>query len=476
MPNLVESIYEQLGGAGGPYNGLSYGLSEGNQVVEFLPTPELWGHNPAVNDYEPTATNLRTALQSLASRVEHTLDISTLKPLPDGLFLDALRDGIASAAKTKQFVVRVMVGVYYPLTPFVDPTPDIFRFIEGLQAPQHIPVYIGAMQSGWTSWNHSKLVMRDGSEAISGGHNQWSDTYCQFAPVHDCSIRLSGPAVAVAQSFLNLQWQMLSRYSRTAQSTKWYWSRLKVAGRYYDNALPRIQISAAPASGTTQVLALGRLGAKLVPSGNAPNASRNARVAAMRLAQHDIKLSQQMLGSTGSGGVDDEFFEALCARIAAGVTATIIISDDGASNASGVGYSGYGVAQTSALIAKAVGRISGKTGADLAQWLQQHVHVGPVRMWDKQPSDPQGQMWKWRNDSKAIEPANHAKVYIVDDSAYYVGSDNAYPILNNPDGLQEFGFLVHGATETAAFLDSYWNPFWRYSSQFQFTDWSTVAA
>ena len=98
-----------------------------------------------------------------------------------------------------------------------------------------------------------------------------------------------------------------------------------------------------------------------------------------------------------------------------------------------------------------------------------------MRFRDRQPNDPAGQSWKWRNGDKVIEPANHAKVYVIDDEAFYVGSDNAYAITNNEEGLQEFGFLVSGKAETERFLNEYWHRFWRYSEQFQYTDWHGFA-
>lgn len=56
-------------------------------------------------------------------------------------------------------------------------------------------------------------------------------------------------------------------------------------------------------------------------------------------------------------------------------------------------------------------------------------------------------------------PGNHAKIMIVDDESYVVGSDNLYPGF-----LSEFNYLVEGKAAVGELLKSYWEPLWRYSS------------
>jgi phosphatidylserine/phosphatidylglycerophosphate/cardiolipin synthase-like enzyme len=353
--------------------------------------------------------------------------------------------------------------------------PDMLRFLANLVIPEDIPVYVGAMQSGYTSWNHSKLIIVDGERAICGGHNLWTGTYCEYAPVQDISVQLQGPAVAVAQRFLDKQWSVIARYSRTKKLGKWYWSRMQVDGKIYKNALASIRSMQPDPVGKTPVLALARMGAQLVPNSRSANASRTARIIAARLAKREIRLSQQMLGGGAAGHIDEEFFDVLCRHVADGKRLYIIISDKGATNGSGVPYSGYGVKQTAELIGTEVARMTGLAGKELADFLAERVHIGPVRIYDRQPGDPQEESWKWRKPrrikEKITEPANHAKVYIIDDEAFYVGSDNAYAAPYNEQGLQEFGFMISGKEETRRFMDGYWDKFWRYSSQFKYQDW-----
>jgi hypothetical protein len=66
---------------------------------------------------------------------------------------------------------------------------------------------------------------------------------------------------------------------------------------------------------------------------------------------------------------------------------------------------------------------------------------------------------KGMSASKCIPaPGNHAKFYLVDDTACYVGSDNMYP-----HTLIEFGYLVEGNALMQDVLTNYWNQVWNYS-------------
>ncbi|ACU72983.1 phospholipase D/Transphosphatidylase [Catenulispora acidiphila DSM 44928] len=55
-------------------------------------------------------------------------------------------------------------------------------------------------------------------------------------------------------------------------------------------------------------------------------------------------------------------------------------------------------------------------------------------------------------------PGNHAKLMIVDDEAYVVGSDNLYP-----GSLAEFDYLIEGPDAVSELLKVYWEPLWRYA-------------
>ena len=65
-------------------------------------------------------------------------------------------------------------------------------------------------------------------------------------------------------------------------------------------------------------------------------------------------------------------------------------------------------------------------------------------------------------DKVPSAPGNHAKIMIIDDEAYVIGSDNLYPGF-----LSEFDYLVEGVAAVNRMLDDYWTPLWRYSGPFR---------
>ncbi|MBI0329077.1 hypothetical protein [Burkholderia plantarii] len=61
-------------------------------------------------------------------------------------------------------------------------------------------------------------------------------------------------------------------------------------------------------------------------------------------------------------------------------------------------------------------------------------------------------------DKVASAPGNHAKIMIVDDEIYVVGSDNLYP-----GSLSEFNYLIEGEAAVREMLESYWGKLWQYA-------------
>jgi hypothetical protein len=135
----IEQIYKELGGKDGAREGITYGLTEGNSLDELLTTPNLWGHDPSITDYIPAAQNLTQAITKLLASATRSIDISVLYRFPDGLFLDALRDGIKAAYKNGyKPLIRILCGCYYPS----QANEDIEKFILALGTPRDIEVYV----------------------------------------------------------------------------------------------------------------------------------------------------------------------------------------------------------------------------------------------------------------------------------------------------------------------------------------------
>ena len=56
------------------------------------------------------------------------------------------------------------------------------------------------------TWNHAKIVVADGAEAMVGGHNLNMDLFRSYPPVHDASVVVHGDAACGAQLFLDRMW------------------------------------------------------------------------------------------------------------------------------------------------------------------------------------------------------------------------------------------------------------------------------
>lgn len=344
---------------------------------------------------------------------------------------------------------------------------------ESFSSLSNMSIYLGAMRTNEQSWNHSKLIIVDGQKVICGGHNLWTEAYCKFAPVHDVSIELEGESVLTAQNFLNLLWTDLASRSRQGNSTDRSWSCMTVEGKIYDNAIATINQKQINRTGTTKILSVGRLGVGLGSSAKEGNASRDARIKAAMLAQESIKLSQQKLDNNillNPYMWDDEYLQALAEAVARNVTLYIVISDLGTDG----GYNGIGVKGTADKLYNVIGNVTGFSGEKLIETCKAKVKIAPLRFYPlKKCPDSNPDCWKWYKNGKKVSPANHAKIYIIDDKLFYVGSDNAYPIYNanQSPGLQEFGFIISNESENKLWspISSYWDSLWAYSSVYEYT-------
>merc|ERR1712161_182138 len=76
------------------------------------------------------------------------------------------------------------------------------------------------------------------------------------------------------------------------------------------------------------------------------------------------------------------------------------------------------------------------------------VSIGHVRLTANEPT-------YMRANGKGGQIGNHAKIVMVDDEAFYIGSDNAYGA-----GLAEFGLIIDDEERTEDFKTNYWDVLW----------------
>lgn len=437
---------------------------------ELLQTPGLWGHDPADNSYwlaadgGPTplpaaSRRLLAAIEEVVAGAESLLDIAALEPFATGDFVAAIRRGLARAAREgRRPTVRLLYGRHgYAREGFVyQQEADFAAFVADLAAElppaSGIALHACLMKSCNTmpkvSWNHAKIVAADGRRAIVGGHNLWHEDYLSFAPVHDVSALVEGRAAGEAHVFLDKLWDWVGERLTNPNGDAIVHAIRSSDGRI-EAALPPppVSLPQLPA-GRIPALALGRLGIGVLSDPQLANAAAAVAAVAFRQARRTIRISQMdfALFFEGVNYWPADVVAALADVLTdpeRAVEVSVVLSEHGAKTTAGGPYSfGTKPSDVVAEIRRAIGDrpVTGR------------MRLAPLRI------SPQGDGWNHARRSLAF--ANHAKVWIVDDQAFHVGSDNLYPHF-----LQEFGYVVESEPLAGDLVRNYWAPLWEHSAR-----------
>jgi hypothetical protein len=388
----------------------------------------------------------------------HAVDIALLQPPMDQRFRAGLRNAVTFLAHSGRAVtMRVIVGDYPPegtdLAAFAN---DLSRDVGAVRG-SHLRLYVGMIRScngepscGALSWNHAKIVAADGARALVGSHNFWSADQLDSQPVADLSMRVEGSAARDAHHFADALWSYVC--SRPPQDPSnqalLFLPRKAIA----PGCLQTIRLPALKkVVGHIRILSVGRLGAGLTP--RFADQSLIARDLFLGAATKTLRFVQQDVAFSFTGTAADRIWpDTALERIVDLITerggdAYIVLSNPGAKGPVG-NYSNDIPLEAVAAKIKAVAVSKGMNDAALVKLLCQHLHLAPLRFG---PDD------SWP-DGKPI--GVHAKLWIVDDRAFYIGSENLYPV-----ELQEFGYVVENAAATATVLHDYWDKVWAWSQR-----------
>ncbi|MEU2871121.1 phospholipase D-like domain-containing protein [Streptomyces olivoreticuli] len=472
-PGLEGDVWERTSG-----NKLD--ASAADPADWLLQTPGCWGDDKCAE--RPGTKRLLAKMTENISKAKRTVDISTLAPFPNGAFQDAIVAGLKSAAESgNKLKVRILVGAapVYHLNVVPSKYRDELNSKLG-KAAGDVTLNVASMTTSKTafSWNHSKLLVVDGQSAITGGINGWKDDYVDTShPVSDVDLALTGPAAGSAGRYLDQLWSWTCQNKSNVASV-WF------ASSNGADCMPTLQKDAnpkaVPATGNVPVIAVGGLGVGIkdkdasssfrpdLPSASDTkcvvglhdntNADRdydtaNPEESALRAlvgsAKKHVEISQQDLNATCPPlpRYDVRLYDAIAAKMAAGVKVRIVVSDP--ANRGAVGSGGYSqiksLSEISDLLRNRLALITGgQQGAKAA--MCSNLQLATARSSDSA---------KWA-DGKPY--AQHHKLVSVDDSAFYIGSKNLYP-----SWLQDFGYIVE-SPEAAKQLDAeLLAPQWRYS-------------
>lgn len=412
---------------------------------------------------------LMLLVRDLVAGARYSVDIAALQPVPNTRFLAALRAGLSDlAASGRPVTIRVIVGQYPPEG--VDAAALLSSLTSGLTPDGRLSVSVAAMRACTAdepcrsfSWPHAKFIAVDGSEALVGGHNLWSEDYLVDKPVHDLSMRLQGPAAASASRFADRLWEFVcSNLDKkpAVQLASFAGAASGMSGTCPATLHP--PPSATASGGGMPVLAIGRLGAGITE--DFANQSELARDLAFGAARHTIRMSQQDIGFI-LGRSDALFPESTLDRLLEFMEQRhghvyVVLSNRGASGNTGLSYANdvsfaafarhlRDRVQKQVDARDPTARYEVRQGPDpINALLCTHLHLAPLRF-GPDASWPHGE---------AI--GNHAKLWMVDDRLFYIGSDNVYPV-----NLQEFGYIVDDRRAAREVLDTYWNPLWQWSQR-----------
>lgn len=447
-----------LDGLGAPADGGLPGLLSRTSFDRFalLQTPGLWGHDPTDSasrtSLPPASVRLLGAIEEVIASAGRIVDIATLEPFPSGDFMAAIRRGLARCGD-RPVTVRILLG-RHRFTPHAEADfADFLRHLTvGLPSDSRLQIHACRMETSnhptSPSWNHAKIVAVDGREAIVGGHNLWHADYLGAAPVHDVSGRITGRAASEAHRFLDHLWDWVAGQLDTPSATGSV-SVLRAIGGSVAAAVPPQRVTLEPvAAGAIPALAVGRLGAGVLADPRLANVGAALAAVAFRRARSRIRISQMDFGFHWDGV---NFWSAdVVAALADGLTdpnrridVSLVLSEPGAKTAAGGPYSfGTTIADIVSEMRRAMGHRP-RTG---------RMRIAPLRI------SPVGD--RWYDGNEGLKLINHAKLWIIDDIAFHVGSDNLYP-----HNLQEFGYLIESEFLVNELATSYWEPLWGSSSR-----------
>ncbi len=377
---------------------------------------------------------------------EELVDVTSLFP-PDGPFRAALRNAITYLAhKDAAPLVRLQFASII-LDEF-DVDELVADLARDVPEDSELVVALATYREGYDSWNHAKIAAADGQEAIVGGMNMSATSYLRDAPVFDLSMHVRGALAADAHRFADELWRFVCEGEFVGET-----GLIDYAAAPAATVCPRDaggDIERPEPAGDVWAASLGRLGDIGI------NAADPAILEAMHAAQDSLKLSIQDLGPIQFGPVEYDSWpapvlDALATAVAGGVSVDILMTTPDEGGASGEGYS------------------NGWTKRDAIERIEERLRLSPSLLPEGvSPEDAicdHLQVASLRPYDDSVWPgeeyfANHAKSFIVDERAFYIGSQNLYPA-----ELAEFGYLIDDEDAAAELLGSYWDPLWASSER-----------
>jgi len=460
-----------------------WNVTYGKIIGNLHQTPHLkhsWGSNR-----EPPAGHddwFPDKMCEIISRTKVWCDITSLSP-PDGLFLEKFKEALGNVAQTSKtvpdpIIIRMMFGNIVSMP--VDCDAVIRELTSDLDEDANIHLWVGAWRCG-VSWNHSKIIAVDGHHLHTGGHNLWDGHYLKNNPVHDISMEAEGPVAVEAHCFAQSQWNFVKHQQRTCvgriveKLPDWLEMALEtrvtvsewpegVADEFppkFEEGPIMALVSEAPKRPHhchhVPILSMGRYGDM---QRNA-RASDDAIVAMLNSSRTVIRMALQDLGPITLPGVPGPITVPGCvwpyaymSALGAAMWERDVVVEIALSNPGSVPGglkmtealygNGWTCVDVAAEIVKTIQEQYTDVRKDeLRKTIEKNLHICYIK---------QNKEGAWED---GLTMGMHAKHFIIDDLAYYIGSQNLYIA-----DLAEWGLVIDNADQCEKVLDEYWRPMW----------------
>lgn len=479
LSHVGQAAYECLRTNYSEYHHQLWNVTRGRVVGDLHQTPKDAFLGPAEledghDDWFPEI------MGDILSRTQVWADVLSLGP-PDGRFMTAFQGALSkiaenAAGKDTPVIIRMMFGNIVGMPVNCNGIRD--QLTQDLPDDANIQFWVGAWRRG-CSWNHSKIIAVDGKHLHTGGHNMWDGHYLEFDPVHDLSLEMEGEVAYDGHLFANRQWDFLE----SRQETFWGTVGSKLPDSMPQIAKVRVIISEwpegeasehppefrtqnvksvaeadGPLEDTVPIITMGRYGCLT----HKDRPSDAAFLAMLGSAQKIIHLAIQDLGpvciphlNVGLPGCvwPNDYLNVLAKVLwERGVDVEIVLSNPhsipGGLSPMEANYgNGWSCVDVAAEIIKRIKKqYPDAEDSELRTKIEDNLRITFIR-------EELGSTW---NDGMSL--GMHAKHFIVDDVATYVGSQNLYMC-----DLAEWGVVIDDVEQTKKFMDTYWNPLWKHS-------------
>eukprot|EP00588_Corethron_pennatum_P000488 CAMPEP_0194290114 /NCGR_PEP_ID=MMETSP0169-20130528/40589_1 /TAXON_ID=218684 /ORGANISM="Corethron pennatum, Strain L29A3" /LENGTH=681 /DNA_ID=CAMNT_0039037623 /DNA_START=52 /DNA_END=2097 /DNA_ORIENTATION=+ len=491
LSHVGQAAYECMRTKYAQYHNQLWNVTRGRVVGELHQTPKNAFPGPSENFEDGHDDWFPEIMGDILSRTKVWADVLSLSA-PTGKFVTAFQGALAKIAENaagndKPVIIRMMFGNIVGAPTNCDAIRD--ELTEGLPKSAKIQLWVGAWRRG-VSWNHAKIIAVDGKHLHTGGHNMWDEHYLTHDPVHDLSLEMEGDVAYDGHLFANRQWDFIESRQETfwgtigSKTPDWMpavalvrvivseWPKEEAAEhapKFKTHLVKSVAEADGPLEDTIPIITMGRYGAltaKDRPSDDAFLAMLGSAQTIIHLALQDLgpvcipNSSIPLPGTMWPKPYLDVLAKVLWER---GVDVEIVVSNPAATpgglNPMTACYgNGWSCVDVAAEIIKRIRVLYPNAEDDeLRKKVRDNLRVAFIR-------EERGSTWE-----NGMNVGMHAKHFIVDDVATYIGSQNLYVC-----DLAEWGVVIDDVEQTKKFMDEYWNPLWKYSNLGQDIDVDAV--